>query len=135
MSTCYLCSKNEFRNKQKILKDLDILEKKTKEMDIDKVKNYDMQYKFLFLVKNIDHKKDYKNIIKYLDIMNINPNNLVDTNNNNIFHYIIKNRKKDEKYYIDLYNILDKKYKDKNLINFANITPLEYKNFTNYFTL
>ena len=135
IGTCYLCSKNEFRNKQKILKDLDILEKKTKEMDIDKVKNYDMQYKFLFLVKNIDHKKDYKNIIKYLDIMNINPNNLVDTNNNNIFHYIIKNRKKDEKYYMDLYNILDKKYKDKNLINFANITPLEYKNFTNYFTL
>jgi len=135
MTTCYLCSKNEFINKKKILKDLDILEKKTKETDIDKVKNYDMQYKFLFLVKNIDYKKDYNNIIKYLDIMDINPNNLVDTNNNNIFHYIIKNRKKDEKYYLDLYTILDKKYKDKNLINFANITPLEYKNFTNYFTL
>lgn len=132
MTTCYLCSKNNFINKEKILNDLEILDKKTKENDINKIKTYDMQYKFLFLVRHIDNKENYKNIIKYLDILNIDPNYLVDTNNNNIFHHIIKN--KDMKYYLNLYEQLNKKYKDKNLTNYANITPLEYKECTNYFT-
>jgi hypothetical protein len=135
MFSCYLCSKNNFINKKKIIHDLSILDKKTEETDISKIKNYDMHYKFIFISKNIDNKKNYNDIIKYIDIINVNPNNLVDRNNNNLFHYIIKNRKKDEKYYLHLYNILDKKYKDENLINFANITPIEYKEFINYFTL
>lgn len=134
---CYICMKDRnFINKDILIKDLNNLEKNFNIKNINDIINLDKVFYYYFIINKINEKKDYKQIIDYIKIMNINPNYIIDENNNNIYHYLIKVYKKiNINYYINLYNELIKKYPDEHKKNDSNITPLEYKLFTNYFDL
>jgi len=137
INKCYICTHlKRIINKDILKKEYNIITKKLEETNIDKILKYENYYKFNFIKKEIEDKKNIKKIINYIKLIDINPNKLTDFNNNNLYHIIIKLFKKtNETYYIDLYNKLIEIYKDEHIKNDANITPLEFKLFVNYFDL
>ena len=137
INKCYICTNlKRIVNENILKKEYNKINKKINETNIDKILTYENFYKFNFIKKEIEDKKNIKKIINYIKLININPNKLTDLNNNNLYHIIIKLLKKtNDKYYDDIYNELIKIYKDEHIKNNANITPLEFKLFVNYFDL
>ena len=79
----------------------------------------------------INKNKDVSEIIKYMDILNVNPNmqSCFLIQNGNIFHHIAYNTIKNHNYYNNLYDILNKKYIDENIFNNLNLTPNDYSKY------
>jgi len=137
MVTCYVCTyKTPIVNKNKLLNDSKEIVNKLNETNINKIVNYEKEYIKNFIMREIEKKINIDKIINYINIIKINTNDLIDFDSNNIYHSIIKLYKKtNDNYYIDLYNKLCKIYKDEHKKNDANMTPLDYKLFVNYFNL
>ncbi len=138
METCYICThETPLLNKNKLIEKSCELTKKYNQNDFNKVLTYENFYKHNYVVRQIEKKIDIDKILCYIAKIDIDPNYLVDENKNNIYHNIMKLYRKDnnDNYYMNLYNKLCSKYKDENLKNSANITPIEFKRFDNYFGL
>ena len=134
MQSCYICTyKTPILNKNKLIYESQQITNKFNEKDINKVINYTLDFKKIFINNQIEKKLNFDKILNYINILNINPNDLIDSNRNNIYHTIIKLFKyTNDNYYINLYNKLCNVYKDENKKNDANMIPLDYKLFVNY---
>jgi hypothetical protein len=138
LNACYICTyKTEFINKKKLIDEYNNINNKLNDNNFNNILNYEIKYKTNFLKKEIEKKVHTDKIINYLKIININPNYLVDLDNNNIFHDIIKLYKEtSDNYYINLYNKICTIYKDESCKNDSNLVPLDYKLFENkYFKI
>jgi hypothetical protein len=131
LTDCYICGYKT------TLKNIDILlEKYNKEKqlqtteDIDILKKSDIDYRIKYIAKLINQNKSSDEIIKKIDILNINPNTQSHflVQHSNLFHHIAFNSIKNIKYYSNLYNNLNDKYPDTNILNNLNLTPNDYFN-------
>ena len=132
LKECYICSHNTK------LKNIDnLLDKYKKEIeyqnteDIELLKKLNNNYKIKYIAGLINKNKNPTEIIKYLEIFNLNPNmvSYYLIQNSNLFHHIAYNITKNHNYYMELYNILNKKYIDENITNNFNLTPNDYFNY------
>ena len=132
LTDCYICSyKTEIKNIDKLLDKYNKEKEYQNTEDIELLKKIDIDYKIKYMAISINKKKDASEIIKDLEILNLNPNiqsNLL-IHNSNLFHHIAYSLTNNYKYYIDLYNILNEKYVDNEILNNLNLTPNDYFNY------
>ena len=130
MKECYICSyKKKLINIDKLLEKYNEENKYRDTKDIELLKNIDVNYKIKYIAYELINKnKDVSEIIKYMDILNVNPNikSHFLIQKSNIFHYIAYSAIKNHNYYKKLYDILNKKYTDENILNNLNLTPSDY---------
>ena len=133
MTECYICSyKTKLINVEKLLEKYNEESKYRNTKDIELLKIIDNNYKIKYIVSEfINKNKDVSEIIKYMDILNVNPNmqSCFLIQNGNIFHHIAYNTIKNHNYYNNLYDILNKKYIDENILNNLNLTPNDYSKY------
>ena len=127
---CYICSyKTKLINVDKLLEKYNEENKYRDTKDIELLKNIDINYKIKYIVSELINKnKDVSEIIKYLEILNVNPNikSHFLIHKSNIFHHIAYSSIKNHNYYNNLYDKLNKKYTDENILNNLNLTPSDY---------
>lgn len=133
---CYLCvlKTNYYKN---IYKLFDRLKKMIEQYnywinleDLNKIKYSNIKYQINYIIKKINKRVNYNDIILLLKQLNINPNTKTTMiyQNGNIYHYIGFEYNKNKKitYLIKLYNRLIKIWPDNNVKNNLNLIPNEY---------
>jgi len=134
MDTCYICTKNrKLVNKEGLLKSINNMNHKFALSNSSTIKNEDEMYQHNFICQNIKKEVNYEKINQCLIKFNKNPNNLTDSNNNNIYHYIAFERKNNPSYYYKLYDYLIKIYPDEEKRNTLNMRPKDYFSFNGPF--
>jgi hypothetical protein len=129
---CYICSyKTKLINTDKLLEKYNKEKEYQNTNDIELLKNIDINYRIKYIGYLINNYKNNSDIIKYLDILNIDPNiqSHYLIHNSNLFHHIAYSSNKNYEYYIGLYNILNEKYNDKDISNDLNLIPNDYFNY------
>ena len=132
MTDCYICSyKTKLVNVDKVLKKYELEKKYQNTEDIELLKDIGIDYKINYIAKLMDRNMEPSKIIECMEILNIDPNTKSSflVQYSNLFHHIAYSLYKNKKYYLDLYEILNKKYTDKDILNNLNLIPSEYFNY------
>ena len=132
LKECYICSKNiKLKNTEQLLNKINNIIRFQETEDIELLKTIDIDYRIWFIAKLINQQKPASEIIKYLELLNVNPNTVTYflRQYSNLFHHIAYKSINNNYYFIELYDILNKKYGNQDLRNNFNLSVNDYFNY------
>lgn len=127
LKSCYIVSKRPLKRIEMIQKKYEEYMKYINEEDIDKIKEFPIIYKVLYVKRMMKEKEDINKIVDTIQLFHIDVNrkyNILGTSN--IYHILGKMYYNDEKYYIKLYEELSKIEKDRDIKDVFNLTSKDY---------